>query len=825
MNKTKLLVGILLSSTIVISTTACNGTSSSTSSASIATSVDIWAKEGHVKVFADKDYDEIFRQDLAINIGVCKNEYEAAQIILTPNDGDVVSYDIQITDLQTANGDILAKENIGVYNQKYINLDSVTYENTLGTGWYPDALLPFETAVEHGENTIKLGNNQGIYIETYIPKETKAGVYSGTFKLTVDGKQHDVPVKVTVYDYLISEQNHLASLFSMHSERVAVGEMGWNEEMEKAYLDTFMEFRVSIPWSDGSMQEWADTFRKYCNPEKTPNTSTMGTISISVKKSGTGIDQKEFRERLAVATAASILDDIDYVALLDTRSGQIDEPHLNGTHDLVNTFIASFNEARNKYAEDLRLGSQEVQEEVKKALTEIVGGTMTDQEFEVKFESMHENLADSAAGVLCVVTTLKDSRLTVDDLAYCVTRPGTTNAKDREYYKDLEGDQWWYFCGSGMDVMGYGLDSPLLEARMIGWASYDYEFVGDVCWETVLYTDMEWSTVGRVNVETACDSYAVATRCGIAPGDGYLVYPGKPYGLNKPVTCIRLHAIRDGREEYEMLYDLEQKYAAKGYSPRSILSVLFKDLYKDIELTTNANDVFMKSRETLIQLCMLANKGVYITDYEQINTNVKANVRCEGEVKAVKINGEACSAQTNYAVNVTLENASNALQIEFSDGSNFEISLGNKQTVLKDFTAISDLSVVAGAELSENTVDGIMGIKVDFMPVEYGDSTVSLAVDSSAITKNTTSFSVRIYNPNAKKMYVSALLKGSGGVAIAGDGVLYPGWNTVQINKLAAANWKNVKKLEGLQFALSVGDNETLTDYESVTFDSVVVEQ
>ena len=821
MKKTKLLVGIVLSAATVFSTVACDNLETIVPTAK---SVDVWAKEGHVKVFADKDYDESFRQDLAVDIGVCKNEYEAAQIILTANDGNVRAYDIEITDLKNSDGDVFSKENIKVYNQKYINVDSIAYEKpSLGTGWYPDALLPFETAVKYGENKVEQGNNQGIYIEAYIPEETEAGVYTGNFTLTVDGKKHNVPAKVTVYDYKVSEYNHLASLFSLHAERSAVGEMGWTEELNKAYRDTFMEFRVSITGLGSTLKEWSDNFRIYCNPEKTPNTSTMGTISIGVEKSGTGINQKAFRERLTVATAASLLDGIDYVDLLDTRSGQIDEPHLNGTHDLVNTFIASFNEARNLYAADLLSGV--AKEEVKTALTDIIGEEMSDAEFDAKYESMKQQLSESAAGVLCVVTTLKDSRLTVDDLSYCVTRSGSTSAKDREYYKDLDSDQWWYFCGSGMDVMGYGLDSPLLEARMIGWASYDYEYVGDVCWETVLYTDMEWSTVGRVNVETACDPYAVATRCGIAPGDGYLVYPGKPYGLDKPVTCVRLHAIRDGREEYEMLYDLEQKYAAKGYSPRSILNVLFKDLYKDIELTTNADEVFTQSRETLIQLCMLANKGIYITDYEQIGTNAKATLRCEGDVKAVKINGEAKAEATNYAVTVSLENASNTLAIEFNDGTDFKISLGNKQTVLKNLTVVSDLTVVSGAELSANTVDGVTGVKVKMLPVEYGDSTVNLAVSSTAITKNTTSFSVRIYNPNAKKMYVSVFLDGSGGVAIAGDGVIYPGWNTIQINKLASVNWKNVKKLESIQFAFSLGENESIADYDGVTIASVVVEE
>lgn len=816
MKKVQGFVAILLSLTTIFPLVSCK------QNENLEKSVDVWAKEGHIKVFADKEYDETFRRMLAVNIGACKNEYEASQIILTANSGTVSFYDLEICDLKNADGDILSKENIKIYNQKYIQLDSVTYENTLGTGWYPDALLPFDVAVEYGENKVEEGNNQGVYIETYIPKDAKAGVYSGTFTLNVDEEKYDVPVKVTVYDYKVSETNHLASLFALHSERAAVGEMGWNEELYKAYMDTFMEFRVSIPWSDGTLQEWASHFRTYCNPEKTPNSSTMGTISIKVDRSGKEIDQAKFRERLAVATAASILDGIDYVSLLDTRSGVIDEPHLNGTHELANTFMASFNEARNKYAEDLRTGV--AKEEVKQALVKVLESEMTNEEFEEKFSSMHENLANSAKGILCVVTSLKDSRFTDDVEAFCVTRSGTTSAKDREYYKDLDSNQWWYFCGSGMDVMGYGLDSPLLEARMIGWASYDYEFVGDVCWETVLYTDMEWSMVGRVNLETACDPYIEATRCGIAPGDGYLVYPGKPYGLNKPVTSIRLHSIRDGREEYEMLYDLEEKYLAKGYSPRSVLGVLFKDLYKDIELTANADDVFMQARETLVQLCMLANKGVYITDYEQIGTRAKAILRCEEGTKVVTIQGQAQEEKTNYEINLSLENKVNNLKVEFNDGSVLRICLGNKQTLLKELCTIEDLSVVTGAELSLQSVDGIAGVKINFLPIEFGDSAVSFAVDGGTITKDTTSVSIRVYNPNEKKAYMSVFLEGTG-VVLAGDGVLYSGWNTIQINKLSSANWKNVKKLKAIRFVFSVNDDENILDYDGMTIASVTVEE
>ncbi|MBQ7368697.1 MAG: DUF4091 domain-containing protein [Clostridia bacterium] len=823
MKKIKAFISIAFSAITLFSAAACEGTTSS-STPTGAVDYDVWGKEGHVKVFADREYDASFRRALAIDVGACKNEYEAAQIVLTANKGNVGAYTLEISDLTSDSGDTFSKENISVYNQKYVNINSLTYENNYGLGWYPDALLPFEKAVEYGENKVKEGNNQGIYIEAYVPEDTKAGVYRGNFTLTVDGERHDVPAQIEVYDYTVTSANHLASLFATHFERMVVGEKNATVAMQEKYFETFMEFRVNPGLKgDRPSKEWIDNIRLYCNPEKTPLTSTLGTIGITVDKSGTGVNVDKFRKQVIAVAAASIVDGIDYVDLLDTRCGWIDEPHLNGTHDLVNTALASYNAARSKMADDIRTGA--VAGDIKTAVADLVGVEMTDAEFNEKFGAMQQQLADSAAGILNVITSLKDTRFTEDVESFCVTRSGVMNAKDREYYKDLEDNQWWYFCGSGSDVLSYGIDAPLLEARMVGWASYDYGYVGDVFWETVMHTKQSWNSVGRVNVETAINPYEDAYHCSNAPGDGFLVYPGKQYGIFGPVTCVRLHAIRDGREEYEMLYDLQQKYASNGYSPRALLNVLFKDLYKNIELTANADDVFVQSRKTLIELCMLANKGVFVTDYEEVGTEAKITVRCNGEMTISKLGGEEKTASESYETTVSLTNANNIFRFELTDGTKFAMSLGGKQQIIKTLESASNMTVISGAELSDNTIDGVKGVKVKLTETEFGDSTVSIPVGSTAITKNHTSFSVRIYNPNAKKTYVSVYLSGSGGMALAGDAVLYSGWNTVQINKPSDIKWSNVKKLDSVQLIFSLGDNEVKTDYDGLTVAYIAVEE
>ena len=110
---------------------------------------------------------------------------------------DIGSYDVVLSDLY-AGEHKYAKENVLVYNQKYIELNEITNGQSavLPTGDWPDALLPFETAKAAGENNVEAGRNQGIYFEFHIPAETAAGVYSGTFAVEYDGKTQEIPVRL-----------------------------------------------------------------------------------------------------------------------------------------------------------------------------------------------------------------------------------------------------------------------------------------------------------------------------------------------------------------------------------------------------------------------------------------------------------------------------------------------------------------------------------------------------------------------------------------------------------------------------------------------------
>jgi hypothetical protein len=53
-------------------------------------------------------------------------------------------------------------------------------------------------------------------------------------------------------------------------------------------------------------------------------------------------------------------------------------------------------------------------------------------------------------------------------------------------------------------------------------------------------------------------------------GDGYLTYPGEPQGLKGPASSIRLEAAREGIEDYEYFFILQERMKEAARSGRNI---------------------------------------------------------------------------------------------------------------------------------------------------------------------------------------------------------------------------------------------------------------
>ncbi|MDH7482766.1 MAG: DUF6067 family protein [Armatimonadota bacterium] len=114
--------------------------------------------------------------------------------------------------------------------------------------------------------------------------------------------------------------------------------------------------------------------------------------------------------------------------------------------------------------------------------------------------------------------------------------------------KNAGEDVWWYVCcGPGDPYSNFFVQQEAMKHRMLFWHQKREGVDGLLYWSTTYW--MPWA---------GCDDpwKSMMTVKNINPnifGDGSLLYPGKPVGIDGPVSSLRLEVIRDGIEDFEYL--------------------------------------------------------------------------------------------------------------------------------------------------------------------------------------------------------------------------------------------------------------------------------
>ena len=106
---------------------------------------------------------------------------------------------------------------------------------------------------------------------------------------------------------------------------------------------------------------------------------------------------------------------------------------------------------------------------------------------------------------------------------------------------------WWYVCcGPGEPYNNFFVQMSAMAHRALFWQQKRENVEGLLYWSTTY-----WNPASTVNPWTS-----MMTVKDINPairGDGSLFYPGKPLGIDGPVSSLRLEVIRDGLEDFDYL--------------------------------------------------------------------------------------------------------------------------------------------------------------------------------------------------------------------------------------------------------------------------------
>lgn len=114
-----------------------------------------------------------------------------------------------------------------------------------------------------------------------------------------------------------------------------------------------------------------------------------------------------------------------------------------------------------------------------------------------------------------------------------------------EHYAQMQRDGlielWFYTCCNPKGrYANRFIDQPLIKTRLLHWMNYLYDARGYLHWGPNRWHE---------------NPFEDPVRGDLPPGDAWLVYPGE----DGPLSSVRWEAVRDGVEDFELLWLLEQR--------------------------------------------------------------------------------------------------------------------------------------------------------------------------------------------------------------------------------------------------------------------------
>lgn len=776
----------------------------------VVNEVNVWTATGTEKLLRDTDYSVRYDND-TLEISAFRNEYESAQIMISSkiSKGE---YTVELADLENSKGTRLPKSAFSLYHEKYLNVTEIKDLNTpYSLGYYPDALLPMETAVAYGENQLT-GKNQGVWVTVKPDKEQEAGIYTGDFKVKVDGQSFTVPVSVKIFDYTLSDVVHSKSSFAIDNDMLGFGELNTSVETYEAYYETLLDHRLNAQHLPGNDLDYAEMngenlerflyyAEKYTKDDRCSSYNIpFNVFKTTIEKNGThkpltSVDFDEFSDTLRAMARYSVQKGVNLFEKAGTYFIFFDEYDINGMEDEANYNL-------DKATQTCR----SVAEELKKSLS------CDDAEL---LEEVLYDLANIKHKV--VGSYSKNLKVEQATLVPLINKYNTESGRElyTNYAEQCYGEEaelWTYTCmNPKTPYPTYHIEDVLLSSRLMGWMMYDYNIVGNLYWMVNLYTWREDSW-GDLRLG---DYYDTALRFPSANGDGFLLYPGRPYELDSPVTSMRLASLRDGNEEYDLFYALEEAYSARGVSNeefKTLTAYLTRNLYSGtmVRIRDRLVSDFTQSRNILGSLLELAdNTGTAVRNIAIESGVAVVDLVADAETqiysKGEKLSPVEAGTYNTYQIQVPMTEKANYLDVraeKSGEEASLKFNLGGKNLLINGSTLLPNTTMVTAGELASDVIDSVDALKISYRNDERMIAQMdasSLGIDDSV---NTVVLNVYSFSDNAVDLRILSKCERGDSLVESAAVKLKKGWNRIEIQALSF-NCATNGKLTTLRFNLA----------------------
>ena len=485
-----------------------------------------------------------------ITLSAARGEYEPVQVVLrAEKDAELLSAEVSPLRQRWRRTAPIA-----------VRLDEVAYvqvkrpTDKLGQpGWYPDPLPPLQLPL-----ALSAGKNQPLWLTVHVSRDAKPGEYHADLRLKTSLGEVAVPLRVRVYDFTLPEETHLKSAFGMgmHPINAYHGLHGTEqkEAVYEKYLTNFAEHRIS-PYSfyayspmdirfagEGSNKQAQVDFTKFDQAAaKWLDQAHFNTFVLPLRGMGGGTFHSRHLGELEGFQEGTP----EFARLFQDYLGQI-ETHLRERHWLDKAFTYWFDEPAPK-------------------------------DFAFVVDGM-KRLNAAAPGIRRMLTVQPEPPLLGHVDIWCGLTPKWTPELVRERRRAGE-EVWWYICCSPKaPYVTEFIDHPGTELRLWPWQSWQYGVQGILIWETLYWTSpAAFPPPGLQDPWADPMSYKSghgekAGEVGYwGNGDGRFLYPprrepgtNQPPCLDAPVNSLRWENLRDGMEDYEYFWLLDQEVQRLG---------------------------------------------------------------------------------------------------------------------------------------------------------------------------------------------------------------------------------------------------------------------
>ena len=535
---------------------------------------------------------------LSLSMEGMKGETESIQLMITPKN-DVASYHVEVSDLTTSDGAVISAEHIEVFAERYIETKASSMKMPKTTymyvGWYPDALVPIDRFEKRKENIISAGDNQGIWFNVNIPSDAAAGEYEATVSLTVDEQNCEIPLTLTVYNMTIPEEMHTTSSFGLWYDYISYGEgVETPENISENYYWFMANKRVTPQTVPEDQYSTPEEFAEYIVP-----------FAQNKIVSGYYLPYKA-----AEVDGMTVIDKEHLIDVLTAVIQKNIELWNSGDHEtdlLQKAYV---------YAWKIVDEPNVIQAPQIKACDRIV----TEAKNAVKpLLADYPELSESLTALKNVVSVINyDETFAGDEetggiQTWCtyVSEFGVESVS-KELHKRAEESTrsnkeslWWYHCSDpGNPYTTFFTDDNLISTRAITWMQKANDVSGYLYWCANFYRKCESFAGGSYVTRNVWeDPNTFESR----NGDGQLIYPGVRYGLDTPISTLRLESTREANEDYELLWMFENQMEVlnkehnKQYDSEKILNHYYSRIFDGVVPKTDSEE-FRKVRSELLQL-------------------------------------------------------------------------------------------------------------------------------------------------------------------------------------------------------------------------------